>query len=578
MRTTRVLSFLLVIALMASLFAGCAKNSNAPTTIDANTTANAVAPTEADTQNNTTPPVDADTNASDNAESDDYEEGTSAADDIVKTAAADKVILVVSFGTSFNQSRSLTIGGIEAAVKNAYPDYQVRRAFTSQIIIDVLAEREGLKIDNVTEAMNRLVLDKVKEVIVQPTTVMSGFEYHDMLDEVMPFAGEFESLKIGKNLLADDGDYSEVAELIVKETSRFRADNTAIVFMGHGTEHEAGSTYTKLQNVLTAKGYDDYVIGTVEHGVEIDEVCEKLADMGVKRVVLRPLMVVAGDHANNDMAGDEEDSWKTILSEDGYAVETVLEGLGQIKGIQDIYIKHIKDAMSSPSISIALAAPAAGVTADRIKNGAYAIEVDSSTSMFKIVDCQLTVEDDRMWAVMTLSGQGFSKVYMGTGEEALRDDARNFIDFVEKDERHAFTVPVEALDRELECSGMSARKETWYDHIVVFESESIPADAFIPCQISVEMAGGTGKASVASPAKLTYQDGKNIAEIIWSSPNYTYMIVDGKKYLTVNKDGNSTFEIPVIIDADMKVIACTVAMSEPKEIAYTLHFDSKTIQ
>lgn len=176
---------------------------------------------------------------------DNYEEGTSPSDNIVNTTAAEKVILVVSFGTSYSQSRSLTIGGIETAIKNAYPDYQVRRAFTSQIIIDKLADRENLHIDNVTAAMNRLVLDRVKEVVVLPTTVMNGFEYDDMIAEVMPFAGRFESLKIGKHLLADDNDFNEVAEILARETSKFMANNTAIVFMGHGTEHEAGITYTK---------------------------------------------------------------------------------------------------------------------------------------------------------------------------------------------------------------------------------------------------------------------------------------------------------------------------------------------
>ncbi|HKM39394.1 MAG TPA: sirohydrochlorin cobaltochelatase, partial [bacterium] len=341
-----------------------------------------------------------------------YEVGISETDHIVNTTATDKVILVVSFGTSYNQSRNLTIGGIETAIQNAYPNYQVRRAFTSQIIIDKLAKREGLVIDNVTEAMNRLLLDKVKEVIVQPTTVMNGFEYEDMIKDVMPFADKFDSLKIGKWLLADEADYDEVSELIVKETAKFRADDTALVFMGHGTEHEARATYVKLQAVLTAKGYHDYIIGTVERGIEIDQVREQLSQMDISRVVLRPLMVVAGDHANNDMAGAGEDSWRTILEEDGYMVETVLEGLGQIEGIQDIYIRHLQEAIAGDPVEAVPAATAAGVTAARIQNGSYSIEVDSDTAMFKIVDCQLTVEDEQMMAAITLSGRGYSTLYM----------------------------------------------------------------------------------------------------------------------------------------------------------------------
>lgn len=547
MRRTKILSFLIVFALMLSLVVGCSN----------------------DTGSDTIPPE---------SSADNYEEGTSDADKIVETSAAEKVLLIVSFGTSFNESRSLTIGGIEAAMKEAYPDYQVRRAFSSQIIIDKLAEREGLNIDNVTEAMDRLVLDGVKEVVVQPTMVMNGYEYDDVIAEVTPYADKFESLKIGKWLLADDKDYDEVAELIVKETQQFRADDTAIVFMGHGTEHESRETYSNLQKILKDKGYNDYIIGTVEHGIEIEQVQQFLSEMEVKKVVLRPFMIVAGDHANNDMAGDDEDSWKTILTEDGYEVETVLEGLGQIKGIQDIFIEHVKEAIDSPSISAAPAAPAAGVLANRIKDGIYPIEVSSSTSMFKIVDCQLTVKDSSMSAVMTLSGQGFSKVYMGTGEQALNDDVSKFIDFVDNGDRHAFTVPVEALDRDLDCAGMSAKKGTWYDHIVVFKSTGIPNEAFETCEIDVNLTGGSGRASIESPANLTYKDGEDYARIIWSSPNYIYMLIDDIKYLPVNTDGNSAFEIPITLDTDMKVTACTVAMSEPKEIEYVLHFDSSTIK
>ena len=559
MKIKKLLSLLAMTLLIISMLAGCAgENSGTPDT---------------DT------PDDATTATQDEpAENLSYEEGTSAADNIVNTTAAEKVILVVSFGTSFNESRSLTIGGIEAAVQAAYPDYQVRRAFTSQIIIDKLADRDGLIIDNVEEAMNRLVLDKVKEVIIQPTTVMNGFEYDDVIAEVMPFADKFDSFKIGKWLLADDADFDAVADIIVAATSQFRADDTAIVFMGHGTEHESGAIYTKLQDVLVQKGYNDYVIGTVEHTIELDEVREILAEMGAKKVVLRPLMVVAGDHANNDMAGDEEDSWKVILTEDGYTVETVLEGLGQIKGIQDIYIKHIQDAMSSNTISAAPTAFAVGVTQQRLQNGTYSITVDSDTSMFKIVDCQLTVADTGMTAVMTLSGTGYAQLFMGTVEQLQDEGADKRIDPALVDEKHAFTVPVAALDIDIDCAAQGTKSGTWFDHVVVFNSSGIPADAFATCEIDVAMTGGTGKASIGSPATLTYKDGTDYAEIVWSSANYTYMIVDDVKYLNLNEGGNSTFEIPVVFDFDMAVIACTVAMSEPKEIEYTLHFDFASIK
>ena len=567
MKNAKFLSLLLVFTLVLSLITGCNNSDEAvPSTIDDSSSVSIESSHEEETS-----VTDDSTSIS---IEDDYEEGTSDTDEIVNTTAADKVILVVSFGTSFNQSRNLTIGAIETAVKNEYPDYQIRRAFTSQIIIDKLAEREGLVIDNVTEAMNRLVLDNVKEVIVQPTTVMNGFEYDDMIEEVMTFTDKFESLKIGKNLLADDIDYDEIAELLVSVTSSYRADGTAIVYMGHGTEHEAGSTYTKLQDVMISKGYNDYIIGTVEHGVEIDEVREKLADMDVKKVVLRPLMVVAGDHANNDMAGDEEDSWKVILEEDGYEVVTVLEGLGQIKGVQDIYIRHIQDALGSTDLSITPVS-VAGVTPNRIKNGTYSIETDTDSSMFKIINCELTVTDESMNAVVTLSGTGYGKIFMGTVEELIEDEA---IDFTLSEERHSFTVSVSALDKDLPCAALGTKSGNWFDHNIVFKTTTIPDDDFLPCKIYVSMEGGSGKASIDSPANLTYRDGIDFAEIVWSSPNYTYMLVDGIEYLPTNTDGNSVFEIPVKLDTSMKVIACTVAMSEPKEIEYTFYFDSTTIQ
>jgi sirohydrochlorin cobaltochelatase len=268
----------------------------------------------------------------------------------MNTTKADKVLLVVSFGTSFNQSRSAAIGGIEAALIAAYPDYQVCRAFTSQIIIEKLAAREDLYIDNIEQAMDRLVLDRVKEVVVQPTQVMAGFEYDDVIAAVSPYADKFESLKIGKNLLSSEEDFDAVADLLVDATAAYRADDTAIVFMGHGTQHPVNAMYAKMQSVLTDKGYNDYIIGTVKAEPSLDDVRAALQALGVKKVVLRPLMIVAGDHAKNDMAGEDEDSWKTLLTEDGYEVVTIIEGLGQVEGIQQIFVQHVEDAIGSDKI------------------------------------------------------------------------------------------------------------------------------------------------------------------------------------------------------------------------------------
>ena len=560
MRTSRILSLLVAMMLLISLFAGCSNDNNS---------------NSADNNSNTSSTTE--TGASEINNDDSYEVGISAADRIVDTTPADRVILMVSFGTSFNQSRSLTIGGIEAAVREAFPDYQIRRAFTSQIIIDKLAARDGLRIDTVEDAMNRLVLDKVKEVVIQPTTVMNGWEYEDVIKEVMPFADKFDSFRIGKWLLADDDDYDVVAGVMAAVTNQFRADGTVIVWMGHGTSHEANATYLKMQEALHAKGYTDHLVGTVEGFPEIEDVEESLEQMGAKKVVLRPMMIVAGDHANNDMAGDDEDSWRIILEEDGYTVETVIEGFGQVKAIQDLFIDHIKDALDSNNLAVTLAATAAGVTAGRIKNGTYSIEVDTNSAMFKFIDCKLNVDDSTMTAVVTMSGSGFDMVYWGTLEQAQADE-NNAYNPVPDDGRNVYTIPLAALDRKLGCAGRGDRSGVWYDHIVEFESANIPPDAFLECEIDVVMTGGSGRSGIDSPAALFYRGGANIAQVVWSSPNYTYMIVDGTKYTPVNTVGNSTFEIPVKLDTDMTVTACTVAMSEPKEIEYVLHFDSASIK
>jgi sirohydrochlorin cobaltochelatase len=221
------------------------------------------------------------------------------------------VVLVVSFGTSFNDSREKTIGGIEKAIAAAYPDYEVRRAFTSQTIIDRVFKRDGVKIDNVEEAMDRLRKDGVQDLIVQPTHVMEGFEYDDLMAEVKPFEGNFASVKYGKPLLYRDNDYNELIDLITAGTQQYT--DADIVFMGHGTEHPANAAYAKLDAALHSRGFANYHIGTVESTPSLDDVIAALEETGAENVVLQPLMIVAGDHANNDMAGDDDDSWKTIL-------------------------------------------------------------------------------------------------------------------------------------------------------------------------------------------------------------------------------------------------------------------------
>ncbi|MDR1353610.1 MAG: sirohydrochlorin cobaltochelatase [Treponema sp.] len=257
------------------------------------------------------------------------------------------VLLVVSFGTSFNDSREKTIGAIEKALADAYPGYEQRRAFTSQIIIDKLRERDGIRIDNVEEAMERLVSDGVRELLVQPTHVMSGEEYDSVISEVKPFEKNFARVSYGQPLLITDADYDELIDAITAETAGYAGDHTAVVFMGHGTEHTANATYAKLYQRLQGRGISGYYIGTVEASPTLEDVIDEMGKTGgVTKVVLSPLMIVAGDHANNDMAGDEPDSWKTILEAQGYEVVPVLKGLGEYPGIQKIFVRHAGEAMA----------------------------------------------------------------------------------------------------------------------------------------------------------------------------------------------------------------------------------------
>ena len=269
---------------------------------------------------------------------------TTAAQQSASASGVKPVILVVSFGTSYNDSRDATIGAIETAIQNANPDKEVRRAFTSQIIIDKLKERDGLEIDNVEEAFARLESDGVKELIVQPTHVMSGYEYDDLIAEVDKNRSKFDSVKVGSPLLTTDDDYTKVITAITDATAEYDDGETAVVFMGHGTEHESNATYAKLQSKLTDAGKKNYCIGTVEAEPSIEDVVKFAKDGGYKRVILEPLMVVAGDHANNDMAGDEDDSWKTILTNEGFEVVPLLRGLGQLDAVRSVYVEHVANA------------------------------------------------------------------------------------------------------------------------------------------------------------------------------------------------------------------------------------------
>lgn len=276
-------------------------------------------------------------------------------------------ILVVSFGTSYNDSRVCDIKGIEDAIAEAYPAWSIRRAFTSQIIINHVQARDGERIDNVAQALERAVNNGVKHLIVQPTHLMHGAEYDELMSALEEYQGKFETVKVAEPLLGEVGadvsvineDKKKVAVAVTAEAVKdggydslgaAKEDGTAFVFMGHGTSHTAKVSYSQMQTQMGALGYDNVFIGTVEGEPEetsCGAVIEAVKNAGYKKVILRPLMVVAGDHANNDMAGEDEDSWLSMFEASGSfeQVSVQISGLGGISAIQQLYVAHIADVM-----------------------------------------------------------------------------------------------------------------------------------------------------------------------------------------------------------------------------------------
>ena len=278
-------------------------------------------------------------------------------------------LLVVSFGTSFNDSRAQDIKGIEDKLQEAYPDWSVRRAFTAQIIINHVEARDDEVIDNMDQALDRAVANGVKNLVVQPTHLMHGAEYDEMTEAIDGYKDKFESVAIAEPMLGEVGDDATVinddkkavAQAITDEACKIAGydsmeaaaeDGTAFVFMGHGTSHTANVTYDQMQTQMDDLGFTNAFIGTVEgepEDTECQAVIAKVKDAGFKKVVLRPLMVVAGDHANNDMAGDDEDSWKSQFEASGAfdSIDCQIEGLGRIEAVEDLYVEHTKAAIDS---------------------------------------------------------------------------------------------------------------------------------------------------------------------------------------------------------------------------------------
>ena len=401
-------------------------------------------------------------------------------------------ILVVCFGTSFNDSRVADIGGVEKAIATAYPDWSVRRAFTAQIIINHIQARDNEKIDNVEQALDRAVSNGVKNLVVQPTHLMHGAEYDELTATVEKYADKFDSVKIAEPLLGEVGadasavnnDKETVAKAITAEAvseteydtlEDAEADSTAFVFMGHGTSHTAKVTYSQMQTQMDKLGYKNVFIGTVEGEPEetsAENIIAAVKDAGYKKVVLRPLMVVAGDHANNDMAGDDEDSWKSLFTADGSfeSVECQIAGLGEIADVQAIYVAHTSEATGVEPKEVA--------STDDLKDGTYLADFTTDSSMFHVNEAldgkgELTVKNGKMTIHVSLVSKKIVNLYVGTAADAEKDEA-NWLKPTEdevtysdgtKETVYGFDVPVEALGKDFDLA-ILGEKGTWYDHKV----------------------------------------------------------------------------------------------------------------
>ena len=406
-------------------------------------------------------------------------------------------ILVVSFGPSFNDSRTNYIGGIEKAIQKAFPTLSVRRAFTSQIIINHVQARDGIKIDNVDQALERAVNNKVKTLIVQPTHLMHGAEYDELTEILGKYADKFEQVIVSEPLLGEHADDEKAVnkdkEIVAKsvldaaiEDAGFESidksieESTAFVFLGHGTSHKAKVTYSQMVNTFKDLGYPNAFVGTVEGEPEetsIDEVISAVADAGFKNVILRPLMVVAGDHANNDMAGDDEDSWKSIFESKGVfnSVECQIEGLGSIEELQNLYVSHINDALEKDPIVIEDKSD----NKTALEDGIYSAKFETDSGMFKINETKegrgiLTVKDGKMTMEIVLSGDGIVGLYEGLAKDAKNDEKNRIncskvtvkYDDGSEEEVNSFVIDVPVLDKEFDLA-LIGKKEKWYDHKVI---------------------------------------------------------------------------------------------------------------
>ena len=341
----RIIAAVSALTLTAACFVSCGSEKKEEKTEKAT---EAVTTEAAETTEENTTEAETTTDAEEEDDEENYDTGDASLDNVRnQDDIGENELLVISFGTSYNDSRRLTIGAVEDALEKAFPEYSVRRGFTANIVIDHVAKRDGVKIDDIEEALNRAVENGVKNLVVQPTHLMNGLEYEELTGKIAEFSDAFEKVSIGEPLLTSDDDFAKVEKAITDWTKEYDDGETAICFMGHGTEADSNAIYQKMQDLLTADGFANYYVGTVEAEPSVEDVLEKVKAGNYKKVILEPLMVVAGDHANNDMAGDEEDSWKSIFEAEGYEVKCLLRGLGENEDIQELYVEHAQKAIDS---------------------------------------------------------------------------------------------------------------------------------------------------------------------------------------------------------------------------------------
>ena len=408
-------------------------------------------------------------------------------------------LLVVSFGTSFNDSRAEDIGGIEKALVAAFPGWSVRRAFTAQIIINHVQARDGEFIDNMDQALERAVNNGVKNLLIQPTHLMHGAEYDELVEAVAKYADKFAAIAVAEPLLGQVGadaaavnnDKQTVAEAVVDAAvasagfSSLHAadkDGTALVLMGHGTAHLAKVTYSQMQTQMQELGYKNVFIGTVEGEPEetaCEAVIEAVSAAGYTKVILRPLMVVAGDHANNDMADPEDpESWLSQFTASGKfeKIDCQIAGLGRIEAVQALYVAHTQAVIEEKGLQGEAAAAPAAALAD----GVYKATFKTDSSMFKVNEAlkgqgTLTVENGKMTIHISLSSKSIVNLFPGLAEDAKKEGAEllqptvdmvDYHDGTAPEEVYGFDVPVLVIGEEFDLA-LIGKKGVWYDHKVI---------------------------------------------------------------------------------------------------------------